>query len=332
MKTKTFRYFILWISKVLLAGIISFAVLNTACLLYYNIPNLDYDTQGVTTFKLKPNTIYSVATEGYGWGRTNNDGYMNAFDYEDGMDVDVLILGSSHIQSFQVPLKENAATVLDSLLPDDVVYSVAIGGHYLKTCLACMPAALEKYSPSKYVVIETSNIMLTDSEIMEIIEGKPQDAFSRTGKLAAILRKSPYLRLLNNQLKIYQSVKSDRSEQEETYNDPELLDALLSKLARTASENDVKMIIAYHPGISIRNDGGLDFDLDERDVRDFSERCENHGIYFLDLSDRILREYRAKHILPYGFANSIVGKGHSNSQGLKMFAEEVAEFINGLAD
>lgn len=331
MKTKKFRCFIFWLGKVFLAGIISFVALNMVCFLYYNTPNLDYDTQGVTTFKLEPNTVYSVATEGYGWGRTNNDGYMNTFDYEDGMDVDVLVLGSSHIQSFQVPLKENAVTLLNSLLPDDVVYSIAIGGHYLKTCFACMPAALEKYSPSKYAVIETSNIMLTDNEIREIVDGKPQDAFSRTGKLAAILRKSPYLRLLNNQLKIYQSAKIDGQKQE-TYNDPELLDTLLSKLARVASENDVKMIIAYHPGISIRNDGGLDFDLDDLDVRDFSERCENHGIYFLNLSDRILREYRDKHILPYGFANSIIGKGHSNSQGLRMFAEGVAEFINGLGD
>ncbi len=46
---------------------------------------------------------------------------------------------------------------------------------------------------------------------------------------------------------------------------------------------------------------------------------------------RFLREYEENHLLPYGFANSAVGKGHLNRYGHAMIADELYKLMEGVA-
>ncbi|MBR0279256.1 MAG: hypothetical protein IJQ75_04680, partial [Synergistaceae bacterium] len=52
-----------------------------------------------------------------------------------------------------------------------------------------------------------------------------------------------------------------------------------------------------------------------------------NGIYFLNMAGRFLEEYEKDYTLPYGFANTSVGKGHMNVHGHRMFADEIYKLI-----
>ena len=71
----------------------------------------------------------------------------------------------------------------------------------------------------------------------------------------------------------------------------------------------------------------MKIDDDPKTVSQFSELCAENGIYFLNMAGRFLDEYRRDYTLPYGFANSSVGKGHMNIHGHRMFADEIYRFI-----
>lgn len=114
----------LTIGKVLASGIIAFVILNALCILYFNIPLSQNSDDGITDFRSVPNTFYARGTEGFAWGKTNNEGYNNCFDYSEGSPVDILVIGSSQMEAFQVKQKESMASQLDKLLDGQMVYNI----------------------------------------------------------------------------------------------------------------------------------------------------------------------------------------------------------------
>ena len=88
-----------------------------------------------------------------------------------------------------------------------------------------------------------------------------------------------------------------------------------------------KIVVAYHPSLSLNKDGTLNINSNPEDVESFSALCSENEIYFIDMSKRFAEEYREKHILPYGFWNTSVGKGHLNTEGHRMFADEIYALI-----
>ena len=91
------------------------------------------------------------------------------------------------------------------------------------------------------------------------------------------------------------------------------------------------VIILYHPPVTIEPDGTLTLGDDREQAEAFREICETNGIQFLDMGARFLREYEENHLLPYGFANSAVGKGHLNRYGHAMIADELYKLMEGVA-
>ena len=109
----------------------------------------------------------------------------------------------------------------------------------------------------------------------------------------------------------------------ETFNNPALLSKFFVNLHDTASRYGTKIIVAYHPSISLNKDGSLSINDNLETRKQFSALCEQNGIYFLDMSERFLAEYEKDFTLPYGFSNTSVGTGHMNKAGHRMFAEEI---------
>ena len=103
-----------WIGKALLAGLLAFALLCLGCLFYFNTPVHYTNPDGATEYKYESGVFFR-GTEGYGWGRVNNDGFNNARDYTPEENIDVLLMGSSHMEGFCVPQKDTAAAVLNRL-------------------------------------------------------------------------------------------------------------------------------------------------------------------------------------------------------------------------
>lgn len=328
-KNKTERCgFLVWVMKAFIAGVIAFALLNIFCLFYNKQPMISFDTKGATAHKYGAHEIYSIAQEGYGRGRTNNDGYMNMFDYDENEGVDVLISGGSDMEAKQVGIDQCTASVLNMMLPDDIVYNIGIKTHYLDTCCACLPAAMEAYHPSKYYIIETGRVLVNNSDLENVVFGKPLGSLSHSGKIVDFLRHFCYLRLVYGQITALRGLADEFPTAENEYNDPVLLNAMLSGVADTTADAGVKLIIAYCPNLTLDEDGNIQFDESDSAVDAFSALCEDNGIYFLDMRVRILEDYEKDHILPRGFFNTSVKQGHPNAHGHHMLAEELFDLIN----
>lgn len=321
------------LGKIVVSGIIAFVILTLFCFFYYNIPAHNANRDGSTDYKWEANAFYSRGTEGFAWGKTNNEGFTNMFDYDDGMKIDILIMGSSHMEAYQVDMGQSTASKLNALLENETVYNIGVSAHNFLTCAGNLRAALNKYRPTKYVVIETASVSFSDKAITRAINEKTAELPSNDGGITGMLQKNPYLRLIYRQIKDYKNLQAEEAESPEatagsdTAASESLLDGLLQKMSVWAEEYSTKIIIVYHPGINIASNGTIELIADQNAIALFQRSCENNGILFLDMSDRFKEEYNSSYILPYGFSNSPVGKGHLNKYGHAMIAEELHDLI-----
>lgn len=326
-----------WLGKALLSGIIAFIVLTLLSLFYYNVPVHCAAADGETDSHLAPNSFGFATVEGAGWGRTNSDGYLNTFDFQRGHPIDVLIIGSSHMEALQVPQSASVTERLRVLLPNETIYNIGVGEHNFLTCSQNLSAAVEKYQPAKYVIMETTGIQFSDDSLALTIDGQYPEIPDHAEGFLAFLSRNQYLRILNRQLKFYNSSRRSRSSpdpsdkpdetQEQSavqeQHDPALLGQLLALNADTVSASGARIIIAYHPSTTLNKDGTITFSTTEAEEDAFALLCKENGILFLNMRERFQQEYDENHVLPYGFANSAVGSGHMNKNGHRMMAEEL---------
>ena len=312
--------------------IIAFCILTGFCVFYYNIPVRESAIEGATDYSWEKNKFYSRATEGFAWGKTNNEGYLNVFDYPKDEGVDILVMGSSHMEAYQVAMDESTAAVLGGLLPDRTVYNIGASGHNFLVCADNLAAAVEKYRPSEYVIIETSGLLFSADQLRSAIDETVPDVSSVADGIVGILQKNQFLRLLYAQLESFnENSDSANINTNSAVNDFEeneaLYDELLAKLSDTVTKNGAQLIVVYHPKFKLNKDGSASALNDEKLSVFFADICEKNAVSFLDMSDIFLREYQENHILPHGFANSSVGTGHLNKNGHKMMANALYELI-----
>ncbi len=332
MRTKR----VLWsLGKVFAAGCTALAVLTGICLFYYNIPTHFPSPDGATDYRWEPDTFYSRGTEGFAWGKTNNEGYVNLVDYRPGMPVQVLVMGSSHMEAYHVPPEESTASRLNARLGGESVYSIGVSGHTLPTCLCNLAAAVEKYRPSAYVVLETGTLFFSEANLEAALNGSLAEIPSHAGGLVGLLQQNQFLRLCYAQLKGFLGQGGQDSEAEASPDSApaasartaDLLDALLGRAAETAASSGAKIILLYQPSTQLSPEGQLLTPEDGEQRALFSSLCEKNGLLFLDMTKRFHEEYESRHILPHGFINSSVGSGHLNSAGHAMIAEELYKLI-----
>lgn len=333
MRRKAF----LLIGKIVLSGVLALTVLTVFCYFYSNPPVHYSDPDGATDYRWEPNKFRSEATEGFSWGRTNNEGYYNIADYNIEDDIDLLIMGSSQMEASNVAVEDSTASVLSSMLSNETVYNIGTSGHTFLTCANNLEKALEKYKPTRFVVIETNRLTFSDDELQQAIDGTVPEILSHTGGLVGLLQKNPFLRHIYHQMKNYlnKGQENDDVQAQETVavkmpDDGELLQLLLEKIHSIAMNANTDAIIFYTPGIKVASDGALNMAGGAK-LSQFRNACEASGIYFLDMSDRFLREYEESYTLPYGFANTSVGTGHLNKYGHAMIADELYKLLSEVA-
>ena len=249
---------------------------------------------------------------------------MNIGDYAPGMNIEILIMGSSHMEAYQIIQRDSAASLLSSEYGLKV-YNTAISGHFFASCSSGLKAAVKKYKPSKFAVIETATVDFTENTVNEILRNTVSKQPASDKGILSVLRRNKYLRLVRYQLYLMFRQKS--------VNVPEnpagrkILSEMLEKLNKDVSLSGAKLIIAYHPSVSLNKDGTMKINDDPEIVRQFSELCAENGIYFLNMAGRFLEEYKKDYTLPHGFANTSVGKGHMNVYGHRMLADEIYRLI-----
>lgn len=312
-----------WLLKACIAGLIAFVFLTGFCFFYYNVPVHDDELSGVTDFAYEHNKFYSRALEGFSWGRTNNEGYINAFDYTEGQNVDILVMGSSHMEAFQVPMYEATASLLSNLFPEDTVYNISLSGHNFLICADNFSAAMEKYKPTKYVLLEIQELTYSDEGLTSAINETVADISSHADGLFGLLQKNPLLK------KLYATWHATlpKTFAEKVWGSEALYDELLAKLSNTAAQTGAQLIILHHPHLLLNQDGSASVEGDEEQAAIFADLCRKNNILFLDMTNIFLQRYEKDHILPHGFFNSSIGTGHLNKYGHEMVANAVYELM-----
>ena len=332
------KKFGVWILKAIAGGVIALLALNAFTMLYYNVPVHYTNPDGATEYKWETSTFYSKGTEGFAWGVTNNDGFNNLRDYTPGERIDILLMGSSHMEGFNIAQDENAGAVLNTLFDGEkYTYNIGTAGHTMLYCIKHLAAALDTYEPGEYVVIETNTVDFDPEDINAVMSGTLADIPSQSGALITLMQKMPYLRLLYTvQFKdISADADTDTAsaeEQTQTGDYAAVLSPLLGKVADTCSEHGVQPIIVYDATVLVDEQGEPYTETDPECLAAFESICAEKGIVFVDLTDAYTGEYAETCQLPYGFTNTTPGAGHMNKVGHRLFAQEVCETIKALEE
>ena len=312
------------IRNIIIAAIISFVVLNGFSFVYYNSPPRVDDDSGSVDYKWPANSFYSRGTEGIAWGKVNNDGFNNLIDYDDGLDIDILLMGSSHLEGFNTAQKSNIANILNENT-NYLTYNIGISEHTLLNCVSDLESAIKKYKPNKYVVIETMNVSFYEDEITNCLNGKGKLS-SFSSPLVDFLQNFKYLKLLFTQ---YNNTKGHNSglKNSGSVNNSELLIELFKKAKDVCDKYNIELIVLYHPTLSFDNDGNVNAVYIQEDMDIFKNACVENNIYFINMEDTFINEYKTNKVFPHGFNNTVPGSGHLNKYGHEMIAIEIKKFV-----
>lgn len=326
LKMKIFR----WILKLIGAILISTALLSLFTLAYeYSGTHIDNST-GSTDYRWESNQYKSNMTEGFSFAKADINGFNNLTGI-DSENINILMMGSSHMEGFNVPQDKNTSYILDSKLQNMSVYNIGISGHTIYRCANNIEAAVNEYKPSSYVVIETSTIQLDTNSINEVLNGNLKKIESYDTGVIYQLQKIPCFKLIYKQFEaMFIPEKTVSGIKTIDVYDSEYITALdkfLKKIESSVESNSSKIIIFYQPSLQLNRDGVAYTTTDENHLSAFQDACDKNNIIFVDMTDTFISNYKEKHIMPHGFTNTAVGTGHLNENGHEMIANKLDEVI-----
>ncbi len=331
--------------KIICSAVISFAILNAVCFFYYNIPVHSESKTNSTDYVWESNKFRSSGTEGFAWVKTDANGFNN-LDAEYGKSPEILIMGSSHTEAFNVSQKENYVCIINSLFAQNGLkaYNIGISGHTLTTCINNFENAVKEFTPSKYVIMEVSSTELSMNDIENISDGTVKKIHSTANSILIFLQKIPFIRCVYHQIdKMGFEVKktscnapdekSVLKEMEATDSNDDYesaLNELLMNLNSVAQKNGVKLIIFLNPNLNIGDDGKVIPRNISSKEEIFAIACQNNNIEYIDMYGAYTETYNKTYRLPHGFSNTAVGKGHLNKYGHETVANVLYEHISEL--
>lgn len=339
---------VIWLLKCFVAGIAAVAILSVFSLFYYNHGIRKTSETGATDYSWE-NQFHSVGYEGFAWGFNDADGYNNAYMLGR-EDIDILLMGSSHMNAYNVPQKSSVSYLLNQKMETSGagygVYNIGMEGHTFYMCSDNLKDALETYAPHKYVIIETRSVKLSMERMEEVLTGTRKRTPAFDSGLIYYMQKVPYFCLLHRQIRDMcnlndASLADDNNDAAEVSDNndsggalenqaPEYhtqLNRFMEMLAEEAGSYNVKLLVFYMPNTCINDDGTVGTLGNPQDIAEFAAACSDYGIEFLDMSDIFLENYRQNYELPFGFSNTEAGKGHLNRRGHELVADALFDKI-----
>ena len=324
------------IVRMIVAGVISIIILSLFSMVYSNTGVHISNGTGATDYKWEPYQFKSTMSEGWSWFRFDSEGFNNSFDISSEEQIDILLMGSSHMEAVNVSSNANTGYLLNEYLPDMRTYNIGISGHDIYRCAGNLESAVDYYDPSGYVVIETDRVMLDQNMMTAVIDGTITPIPSHDKGMVYRVQKYipcvlPLYRALDNWRNNEQSVETenekirDLNASDEQYK--ELLDRFIALISHSADGR--KVIIVYHPE-TVLNDNGNMLCENDKYVRMFDDACGNNGVVFVDMYDDFNDIYESDHILAHGFSNTAIGTGHLNETGHELIAKRLAACIEEL--
>ncbi len=325
----------IWFIKAFVSGTVVLGIATGFCLFYYNLPVHHTNETGVTDYFWDKNVITIRGTEGFSVSETDSEGFVNTFpDKKD--KTDILVMGSSHAEGFNVNSDENFTYILNDNLKkngyDKYAYSIGMSGHDLLRCFRNFENAVKKYKPAEYVVIETYKTDFSIDDWEKLNNNTYGFLPSYDSGLIHYLQKNTFFRLvyaqISNFLEKDNSVVSNDKEQQ-NINDGvseeyiKSVDMVIYKISKIAQQNNCKVMIVYCPALDIDYYGNVveEDRSDEHEV--FVSACEKYCVEFVDMFVPYKEMYEEVKYLPTGFSNTAIGEGHTNKYGHKCIADEI---------
>ena len=319
--------------KICIAGLVALYILS-AFLLVYGYSGIHISNpSGATDYKWMPYQLKTTMSEGFAWMRFDEYGFNNP-DSAYSNSIDVLLMGSSHLEGVHVAKNHSIAAELRSRITDLSVYNIGISGHTIYRCAQNLDAAVKEYRPQKYVIIETSVALPDNDSMLEVLNGKLNDIPSYDSGILYYLQKyCPAIKTLYKNIQDWESSENRSTAPTADDIEPEngsveqVDRSILSQFIRKMKKDcgDIQLIILYHPRISIDNYGMLSDSTAEPAM--FSAACAENDVVFVDMTEDFCFLYNDHHRLAYGFTNTAVGKGHLNMYGCEVIAERLAQVI-----
>lgn len=321
-----------WLGKFLTANVLAFVLFSCVGYFYYyggRSPNvrLARCIEGRTTLQLDANGFNNMYYSDFGRDLT---------------DVDVLVLGSSHIEAHQVLKDENWVYLMNSRFASNndgcSFYSCGCGGYFLSAIVSRYESALKRFAPRKYAILELMEVPTIEA-INDGLENPRSYKIQKRSRLRIILGESggvwgagQYYNM-NKMRKTQNSKKNGEFEKTDQHLQGELKEAwkrLAKWIAEVSREQGVKPIILCHKSANIAKDGSYvsRYNIDE--MAAFRAICEQEGIVFVDATERFREEYEKNDVWAYGFCNAGIVSGHLNRDGHRMVADVLEEKIREL--
>lgn len=329
-------------TKFVIAGCLALIILSMINIPYfYTGIHIDNET-GATDYIWKSYQFKSNMTEGYAWIKLDQYGFNNTHENaEKAMHngVDILLMGSSHMEAVEVAENENVGYLLNEKLDGKNTYNIGTSGHDIYRNMDNMFAAVKTYEPKDYVIVETYDVELDEAKMSEVLCGTAEKIPSYDSGIVYHLQKIPAIKWIYKSLYewISQSkgmfgidtdvLTSELEEEEISEKYVKTLKNFLNIFAKASQENGNIPLIFYHQQIDILSDGTISFSTDEAYLNVFAETCEELGILFIDMTQEFLLAYEQDKKLPHGFINTYVGSGHMNAYGHRIIAEKLLDLI-----
>lgn len=336
---------LLWLGKCLVAGICTIIILSVFCFVFlYEGTHVTEET-GATDYTWESNQWKATMSEGFAWLKMDENGYNNAFIDDD--EIDILLMGSSHMEALQVDADENTGYLLNKMIPRYTTYNIGISGHTIYRCIDNMNDAVKNYAPNKYVVLVIDTVDLNELEMKNIITETAKPIPSYDSGMMYYIQKIPAAKAVYKQLDEWVSLESlqkpsvekgdskepsqDRKEDNTLTSDYiNLLNAFLSKAITPVKEIGGNLIIVFQPQQALTGEGAVEYYYSEDNLKFFKQACKEKGIVFCDMTEAFNELFEKEHQLAHGFVNSELGEGHLNKYGHKILAEYIAAKIEEL--
>ncbi len=321
------------IAEWIIAGLISLLISSFFVLIYNYSGTHIINLSGATDYKWVAGQYKAQWAEGINYMHMDENGFNNLSS--DDENVDILLMGGSHMEAIQFPTEYNAGSLLNEYLPDYRTYNIGMSGHQLINCLDNLEAAVVEYSPNGYVVIETDNIDISEEDLVCVRDGLVPHIPSYDSGLLYQLQRVPALKVVYKQLTDKLSIdrlmrmsdKTDVDTDGISSSRIEVLKEVLNQKAAVCSDNNIRLVLCYMPHIYVGEDGKLERDDDAEWTETVRNAADEYGIIMIDCFEAAKTEYENTYALPYGFNNSTMGSGHLNMVGHEIVAREIAKAI-----
>lgn len=331
---RSIRQLLSWCAAAMVAALIC----NGALFAYHRPVAWIHRQGGATDSILRPGSTLLHGTEGRGRHNVDQRGYLN-LSLPLGSEY-TLVVGSSYVQGKEVPAGCRFVDLMnDGLAPDGEmlqVYSVSQDGFYLPAMVRCFPALLAEFPDAGTIILEVSANDFTAAELeASLLQQTPDPAQTgpRLMENAATMDKLvfgiketfPVLTLGKMQMTaMFPDVKEDGTSESEVSMEA----AMDAAVALLRSQFDGRLVVFYHPEVTLLEDGSMAILPDEK-AAPLAAACRKSGVEFVDASEAFLKAYEESYSVPCGFSDTAIASGHLNEAGHQICAEVLLAALRG---